>query len=69
MYEILYKFIDLVFIPIDFLFNLKIPYDGVNGGVREMISIGDINCIIIIIACFIHFVFEITIIYRNEVDV
>lgn len=69
MYEILYKFIDLVFIPIDFLFNLKIPYDGIEGGIRDTISIGDFACIIVIIACFINFVLEITVHYRNEVDV
>ena len=66
MYKILYKFIDLVFIPIEFLFNLKIPYDG---GIRDTISVGDFVCIVVIIACFINFVFEITIHYRNEADI
>ena len=69
MYEILYKFIDLVFIPINFLFELKIPLDGLDGGIREITGVGDIICIVVILACYIHFIFEITIIYKDRSDV
>ena len=69
MYDILYKFVDLVFMGVDWVFNLKWQYDGTavaGGGAREMISAGDVICYIVIFACLVDFIIRLVETRRSD---